>query len=291
VSPSQSFSQRIALRSQLWWERPRWRDGPRAYRQALHRLRELRTFRSRDDPDEAWRCCEFWPRTLLNKWNGREFAARHGCAVPALYWWGSDPRRAPIESLPSRFVVRPVFGTDRRGVLVVAEGRELLRDEPTSKPAVRARLARSRRLRRGRRFLIEEFVRSEDGQARLPTEYKCHTFAGTVAAVQVIVRTGVHEARHRFYTIAWDAWPDPMNVDLPQDSALHDRPVWLERMIELAERLGAELGTYARIDFFAGAGACVFNELSSIPAGGHGFTPYCDEAFGALWTEKCPDAT
>src|SRR5215212_1161545 len=131
-----SFSRRLASRRRLWWARPR-PSQPRAIPELLHRLRERRTFRSRDDPLEAWLCCGFWPRTLVNKWNGREFAARHGCALPALYWWGSNPARAPIESLPSRFVVRPVFGTDRRGVLVVAEGRELLRDQPLSPSDVR----------------------------------------------------------------------------------------------------------------------------------------------------------
>src|SRR5205807_6454026 len=100
--------------------------GQRPLRDALHRLRERRAFRDRDDRGEQWRCCDRWPRTLMNKWNGREFAARHGCPLPELYWRGSDPRAAPLESPPDRFVIRPVFGAGRRGAMVVVDGEERL---------------------------------------------------------------------------------------------------------------------------------------------------------------------
>ena len=44
------------------------------------------TWRSSADHDERWRCCDVWPRSLINKWNGREYAVKYGCKVPALYW-------------------------------------------------------------------------------------------------------------------------------------------------------------------------------------------------------------
>jgi hypothetical protein len=286
----ETYSERIALRNRLWWDRPRPTEL-RACREAIHRLRERRAFRSRDDPDEAWRCCEFWPRTLLNKWNAREFAAKHGCSLPELYWRGSDRSKAPIESLPSQFVVRPVFGSGRRGVLVVAEGRELLRDEPASRSEIRDKLPRSGPLQRRLPFLLEEFVRSEDGRHVLPIEYKCHTFRDTVAAVQVTERISPKIGKHRFYTAAWEPFSDPMNVDIPPNEELMGPPGCLDQIQALAVKLGSELGTYARIDFFATDRGCVFCEFSSIPEGGHGFTPYCDELFGALWAEKFPDAT
>jgi hypothetical protein len=255
----------------------------------IHRRREGRTFRHRLDPDEFWRCCAAWPRTLINKWNGREFAERHGCLVPELYWWGSDPARAPIESLPDHFVVRPVFGTVRRGVQVVADGWELLRNQPASAAEVRDRLPRRRRFRPHRRLLIEEFVRSEDGELVLPIEYKCHTFGDTVAAVQATKRTGAHEATHRFYTPDWEPLADPMSVAVPLDDR-RDPPGCLDQMVSQAMTLGAEIGTYMRIDFFATDRGCVFNEFASLPGGGRGFTPYADELFGALWAARFPSA-
>jgi hypothetical protein len=35
----------------------------------------------------------------------------------------------------------------------------------------------------------------------------------------------------------------------------------------------------------------VFDEFSSWPNEGRDFTPYCDELFGSLWTEKFPNAS
>ena len=283
-----TFSERITRRRQLWWDRPRWLAlGPRG---AVHRYREHWTFRSRDDADEAWRCCRLWQRTLLNKWNSREFAARHGCRTPTLYWRGADPARAPLASLPEQFVVRPVWGAARSGVLVVTDGRDLLRNGPVSRSTIRARLVRPRRFGRRPPLLIEEFVRSEDGQYRLPTEYKCHTFGATIAAVEVIDRTGVVEGAHRYYTAGWEPFADPMHVGMPQ-ADVKDPPRCLAEMLADATRLGVAFGTYVRVDFFAGDRGAVFNELSSTPFNGRDFTAYCDAFFGALWTEKFPDAS
>jgi len=139
-------------------------------------------------------------------------------------------------------------------------------------------------------MLIEQFVRSEDGSYRLPLEYKCHTFGDTVAAVEVIERKGINNARNRYYTPAWEPFPDPMNRCLRQDE-LREPPRCYEQMLDLAVKLGVALGTYARLDFFATDQGCVFNEFTVFPFEGRDYTPYCDELFGALWAEKLPRAT
>ena len=115
--PPPTFSERLRTRQRLWWEA---RSG------SLHRRRERRALRSRDDPDDDWHCCKYWQRTVVDKWNAREFAAKHGCVLPELYWSGADPSAAPLGSLPSRFVIRPTLGANKEGVAVMVEGRELL---------------------------------------------------------------------------------------------------------------------------------------------------------------------
>jgi hypothetical protein len=283
-----TFSERIAARRQLWWELP---QPPRGAGEVAHRLRERRARRSRHDPAEAWRCCRFWPRTVINKWNGREFAARHGCDIPALYWSGSSRRRAPLETLPESFVIRPVFGASRRGVEVVAQNRELLRDAPTSPADLRRRMPRLKRIRLPARMLIEEFIGPEDGSSSLPTEYKCHTFGTEVLLVEVTSRWAAQEAKHRYYTPDWEPVSDPINTYLPPDERTRDEPPFLARMLEQACSIGSELGTYMRIDFFGSARGCVFNEFSSTPLDGHDNTPYCDQLFGAAWERNHPDAS
>lgn len=296
MTASPGFSERIAHRHRLWW-----RSGPqplgawRTYRDAVHWLGEKRSYRTRDDADEAWRCCAFWQRSLVGKWNGREFATRHGCTVPELYWRGCRafaPAALRRASLPRHFVIRPIWGHSRHGVYVVTDGRDLLRGESASPAELGARLLRSSPWSWTAPILLEEFVRTEDGRYRLPLEYKCHSFGGVVAAVEMIERSHIHEggATHRYYTPDWRPFPDLVNVALPQ-TPLMDPPRCLDEMVRCAARMGAALGTYMRIDFFSTDRGCVFNEFSSTPGGGEDYTPYGDELFGALWAEHCPGAT
>ena len=247
--------------------------------------------RDRNDPDQVWRCCAYWPRSLINKWNAREFAARHGADLPALFWRGTAREEAPFESLPDAFVIRPVSGTMCRGVEAVVGDRELLHGHPASLPELRSGLPRTRFLRRAAPFLIEEFITTEDGRFELPVGYKCHTFGDEVVLVETVRTRSADDAEHRYYTPDWEPIEDPINTYLPPDEQLSEPPRCLERMVEQAATLGAELGTYMRVDFFASERGCIFNEFSSLPLGGNYNTPYCEELFGSRWAEKFPDAT
>lgn len=286
-----SFSQRIARRLHLWWGRPlRWHDLRPGDR--LHRLREWYTVRRREDPDAVWRCCEFWQRNVIQKWNGREFAQRYGCDVPQLYRFARASQLLPLESLPPNFVVRPIWGHSRSGVFVVDDGRELLRHEP----ATAINLRRHMRARtRGRTWsipiLVEEFVRTPRGEYRLPVEYKCHSFAGAIAGIQVVRRDDIRDetVRQRIYTTDWVPFPDPMYTKLTLDEVIEPPPN-LDEMLRLAACLGRALETYIRVDFFCTDRGWVLNEFSSTPAGGDLLTPYADEFFGAFWQDTIPDA-
>ncbi len=289
-----TFTERLQLRRARWWGPPRWNvprwGGPRGLRNYLHQSRgERRAFRQRDDPESRWRCCEYWPRTLFSKWNSHEFAARHGCPVPELYWRGSSAARLPIDALPEHFVVRQVFSGNMGGVLVVAGDRELVWDRPIVRAEIGSMLPRSRYLKRGVPIMIEQFVRAQDGQYRLPLEFKCHVFGGYVAAVQVVERKKVNHARQRFYTPSWDPFDDRMSTGLRQEEQIRPRPRDLDRLLELATTLGASFGTYARLDFFLSDTGWMFNEFTAFPFLGLHNTPYCDAFFGATWTDRIPN--
>lgn len=287
MEPRRTFSQRIEQRLRLWWRYPPRRGEWLTFRYSPHQLRERYTRRRRADPDHVWRCCALWQRTLINKWNSREFVARHGGRVPALYWCAGLPSRRRLGRLPPRFVLRPVWGTNRQGVYVVAQGHDLLRDRPFTSAELRRSILRAGKMAWTIPVLAEELVRPEDRDQRLPVEYKCHTFGDVVAAVQVMERTGIKARGHRFYTPDWRPFADPMNTQIPQAEP-RDPPRCLPAMLELAARLGAAIGTYMRIDFFASDQGCVFNEFASTP---HYFTPFCDDLFGALWDDIFPTAT
>lgn len=93
-----TYGKRLDARALRWWGSGAAEPWPRRKSLAgrvvrrlhqpnpFHRMSEVLALRHRDDPDEHWHCCENWQRTLGNKWNSREFALRHGCRVPELYY-------------------------------------------------------------------------------------------------------------------------------------------------------------------------------------------------------------
>ena len=285
------FSARIRRRRELWWGANEPTAGWRRYPAAAHRLRRRHTFVRRDAPPDAWRCCEYWQHTLINKWNSREFVARLGCRLPALYWVGQLPSVRRLRSL-RHFVVRPVWGAVRRGVYVIADGRDLLRHAPAPAARLHRSLLRSLPRRWPAPLMLEEFVRTAAGEYALPTEYKLHTFGDRVAAVQIFHRTSIYDGgvTQRMYTPDWQPFTDPMDVAVPRAPVV-EAPACLDEMLECASRLGRELGTYMRVDFFATDRGCVFNEFSSTPRRGQYVTPFCDALFAALWDEHCPGTT
>jgi TupA-like ATPgrasp len=288
MSSPQAFSERIARRRALWWDPP-WPGRGRGPRDAAHRLRERRALRGREDPDALWRCCERWPRTLMNKWNAREFAARHGADLPELYWRGSGPSLETLSAMPEDYVVRPVTGANKAGVSVVRGGREMLRGGSGSAEEIRAELPRTR-LHRAPPVLLEEMITPDSEELTLPLEFKLYTFAGRVGLVERLERVAAEQRTHRFYLPDWEPVEDPINTYVEQSDPVAEPPNGLDEMLVLASAMSAGIGTFMRIDFFAAPRGPVFNEFSSVPLLGRHYTPAADELLGRLWREHCPDA-
>jgi hypothetical protein len=235
----------------------------------------------------AWHCCGNWQRTLANKWNARQFVQAHGCRVSELYASGRLIGALPWESLPDHYVVRPIYGHSRQNVFPIVAGMDALRGTPYTKREMQQHL-----ITRFGRFsripiLIQEFVRTEHGEYKLPIDYQCHLFGGVVAAVQVIQRR-VGASANRFYSETWEPFRDRMRATLPLGD-YSEPPRCLDEILSTVRTLGASYGTYVRIDVFATDRGCVFNEFTGTPARGTNFTPYADEYFGELWEHYLGD--
>jgi hypothetical protein len=279
------FSERIKKRLALWWG---LQESRRFYTRviSIHRIKEHYTLRARSDMESKWHCCQFWQRTLNNKWNAREFAQKYGCRVPTLYWFGREISSLPFDSLPDSYVIKPNIGWSRKDVYAMAEGIDLLTDTTYTKIQLGERLRQVTRGLLGQPILVEEFV-TEDGEYRLPTEYKCHVFGEMIAAIQVIQRSAnKRDTRHRFYTEQWKIFADPMSTKFPPSDYI-DPPECLNDMVTMARKLGRAYGTYVRVDFYVSKSGCVFGEFEATPT--RSFTEYADDYFGALWQETFPD--
>lgn len=283
----QLFSERIRRRLDVWWGGgglARRLTAPRP----LHRLRELIVERHHDDPEARWRCCEHWQRALTNKWNAREFARRYGVPVPTLYWYGRRTGAIPVAALPEAFVVRAVHGTATRSVRVFAGECELLGGRALPRQQIAGELRRTYGRIARWPLLVEQFAASESGALRLPTEYKCYTFAGRIGVIVAIHRTRHADATMRFYTPDWEPITDRMHISYPQ-AAPTPPPACLDEIRRCAETLSAAYGTFVRVDFFATPAGCLFTEFATTPVDGTGYTPWADAMLGALWQSECPD--
>ena len=128
------------------------------------------------------------------------------------------------------------------------------------------------------KVLVEELLVAAHGAA--PADYKLFTFAGKVRIVQV--DSDRHEAhRQNLFTPDWT--PLAATLAAPPLDPPPDRPVTLERMIEVAEQLSAGVDL-VRVDLYDVDGRVVFGELTSYPLGGTTrFEPPSFEQLAGSW--------
>lgn len=256
----------------------------------LHRLKERVTRRDRNDSEETWRsCCEFWQRTLTYKLNSREFAQKYGCRVPDLYWTGMLLRNLPLDRLPENYVIKPNFASRRRGVYLMAGGKNLIDGRSYRGEQLRKDLKLTTVKVWNRPILVEEFVTDERGEHTRANQYSCHVFGERIGAIEVIQWALERlESRCSLYSTNWDLLQNQTLTIVPPADHVPP-PNCLDEMLVLARRLGKAYDTYVRIDFYSSEKGCVFGEFSSTPRWGEGYVDYVNEYFGALWQKHLGD--
>jgi hypothetical protein len=290
-----TFGERLRRRYALWWgpAGPWW--TPRGFRlrvhrrglRRVHRSGEMQVLRYRTSPEQVWRFCRYWQRTLLNKFNSREFVQRYGCRVPALYWYGRHLSELPIDALPDCYVIRPVVGASSRRVFAVTDGHELMSDTRLNKSDLRDQLRGEFGEVTTEPVLVEEFVHSPGRSGALPREYKLHVFGDRIAAIEAQHRAGRKPKMQRQFDADWNPLPEPIHTRVPSGGAF-DPPRSLDEMIRCVRRLGVALGTYVRVDYYDTDQGPVFSEFSSTPGSGTQHTRFGDDYMGRFWSEVYP---
>jgi len=284
------FSRRILERKLKWWTNPYNPSDWRYYPKQLDKIKLRLTTRRSDDPEESWHCCEPWPRLLINKINSRAFVQRFGIPVPELYWSGRWLNGFSWHELPDRYAIRPAWGAGRKGVHVVADGRELLADgnRDAARELIKRRLITERGNFNPVPLLFEEAILQGTDPPRLPLEYKCHVFGDTVGAIQTISRGASGTEFHsRYLDPNWRPFGKRM-LHSSSQLPVGEPPVFLGQIKSWCKAMGSTLGTYIRIDFLGTEKRCVFNEFSSIPGIRYN-SPYLDEVFEELWHTHIPN--
>jgi hypothetical protein len=187
VKNDDDFSKRIKHRDKIFWQVPN--------------AQEIKnTLRDASDPIEKWEDVENWQRKLSNKYNSREFAKKHNCRVAGLYWKGRDYNSIEFHNLPQNYVIRPTNGHSLNMVFSMKNGINLMDGKTYSKEDIKEVMAKALKENKRLEFLIEEFVRTENGEYKIPDDFKFYMFDGQIGFIQVINRNN--------NTIGYTSWYD-----------------------------------------------------------------------------------
>ena len=266
------FSQRIKNRHKIFWG-------------ASNAEKIRNTIMNAGSPIEKWKDVKNWQRKLSNKYNSREFARKHNCRVPELYWKGRDFDTIDFDNLPEYYVIRPTSGHCLQQVFLMKNFVNLMDGKKYSKEDIKCNLSKSLNENKKLAFLIEEFVRTEEGEYKIPDDYKFYMFNGQISCIQVINRLNNSKGFTSWYDQNWN----PLNnltTNYP-DGINQSRPKCFEEMTEFARKLSKSYEIFVRVDFYATDKGAVFGEFTPTPALGLGFTPDGNKLLTAYWDKFC----
>jgi hypothetical protein len=226
---------------------------------------------------------------LSDKFAVRDFVAcRVGNEVlTQIYYSGDSPESIDFAALPAKFVMKGSHGSG-------PELRTFVWDKKAFPRSLF--ISTARRILRRRcgpevnewwyshippRLIVEEMLLEET--SAIPPDYKFYVFGGRVHYIQVIA--GRHDKpSSRFYDRNWI--PQPFIRHVFPKIGNFARPVTLDRMIEIAEKLGSSFD-FLRIDLYSIERRVVFGEVTLVPgAGWIPFKPHAyDAILGHLWSE------
>lgn len=266
------FAKRIKLRHQIFWKTP-----------DAEVIRN--TMMTADDPMEKWRQGENWQRKLSNKHNAREFAKMHGCKVPNLYWRGRNVNSINFAELPEAYVIRPTIGHSSNMVFLMHDNINLLDEKAYSNEEVRNILAEALSKNLRLEFLLEEFLKTEGGDYKIPVDYKFYMFNGEINSILVISRINSSKKVSNYYDENWNPIQN-LCEDYPK-GAYQPPPTCFREMIKQAKELSRAYEIFVRIDFYATDKGSVFGEFTPTPGLGDGFTPEGELIFIDYWDSFC----
>jgi hypothetical protein len=190
-----------------------------------------------------------------------------------------------FNSLPGTYVIRPTIGHSSGLVFLMHNSVNLMAGEMCSIQVIKESMADAIAENDKLEFLIEEFLRTEDGEFKIPQDFKFYMFNGKVAGIQVINRMSASKGTNSWYDEDWDQMisiTSNYKQGRPQNA-----PQCLPEMIASAKKLSKAYNIFCRIDFYATDKGAVFGEFTPTPALGKGFTLEGDRLLSNYWDKYC----
>ncbi len=266
------FSERIKNRHKIFWEVP---DAEKI----------KNTIMDAGDPIEKWEDVKNWQRKLSNKYNSREFAKKHNCRVAELYWKGRDYNSIDFDNLPQNYVIRPTNGHSLNMVFLIKNAINLMDGKKYSKEDIKEVMAKALKQNKKLEFLIEEFIRTENGEYKIPDDFKFYMFDGQIGCIQVINRLNNTTGYTSWYDENWNLLPN-LTTNYPEGKE-QPIPKCLPEMIEYSRELSKSYKIFIRIDFYATDKGVVFGEFTPTPGLGLNFTHEGKKLLTDYWDKFC----
>lgn len=227
----------------------------------------------------------YWQRILSNKANSLYFAEKLGCKVPEVYWQGRDINEIDFTLLPKQFVIKPTIGHSCNNVYLMDKGYNHMDKQIYTTKELRNAMDSVLKQNHQNEFIIEEFLRSEDGIYRIPLDYKVHTFNGEIACIEVIDRKAPSIGLVNVFDDKWN-----VVENIGRRYTLGDNltpPRCLDEIIRHCKALSKVYKIYVRIDFYATDKGAVFGEFTPTPGIGIGFTRKANAMLTRYWDTYC----
>ena len=234
---------------------------------------------------EQLKSTKHWQRKLSNKYNARVFAQQFGCRVPQLYWKGRNLQELNFHDLPDQFVIRPTIGHSCKMVFLMDKHMNHMDNCFYSDEQLKETMQEAIDKNPYQEFLIEEFIRSEKGEYKIPVDYKLSLFNGQLAVIDVINRLSPKTGSSSCYDENWNMIE--CIGKLYQHSAYQAPPACLHEIINWGKKLSRAYEIFVRIDFYATDKGAVFGEFTPTPGKGNGFTPEADKMLLNYWDKYC----
>ncbi|MBE9586641.1 hypothetical protein IM792_19485 [Mucilaginibacter sp. JRF] len=266
------FTNRIKRRHKAFWQSA----GAEELRNT-----PIQNFASLDD----LRSQPHWQRILSNKANASRFAAMYGCQTPTIYWQGRNVNDIDFNAIPAQFVIKPTVGHSCNNVFLINNGYNYMDKRYYTRRELLVEMEQTLAENPLTEILIEEFLTCEQGEYRIPVDYKLHAFNGEIARIEAIHRIGPREGTVNVYD---KYWSPKENIGKKYVNALDATPPkCIAQIISQANVLSKAYQIYVRIDFYATSRGAVFGEFTPTPGIGVGFTKNADRLFTYYWDEYC----
>ena len=284
----ESYKDLILYRVDVWWKRDLENTDKN-----IHNKRDCTRTLSLDllKQKKNWFCCPYWRRKFSNKYNTRLFAQLLNIPMAKLYWHGNYPNKIPFETLPINYIIRPTSGSSSQGVFVMKNGIDLKSGLKKTNNAIIKELQKYQKKHPYTGFLVEEFVKNENGEYQIPSDYKIHMFQDKVAFIQRVSESDHLKGRHKLYLEDWtplDNLPERVLECYPED-IYRPPPKNLKEMIFFAKKIGKAYDHYIRLDFFQTDKGPVFCEFTPTPCLGLHVTETGNQYLMKYWKNMEPN--